>query len=321
MTLPTVEAPLPADFPSRSRVLMTASCRDCDSIPKVDLAGEVFESPAGRVQRMHNGVLVEADGYCGAWMTEIIRRLHGHHEPQEERLFHEIIGRLPTGATMFELGGYWAYYSLWLKHAVPGARSLVVEPDPVNRGVGMRNFALNSQQAEFVAAGVGERPGTLRFRCEDGSRRSVSVVSVDALMEQHRIEFLDVLHADIQGAELAMLRGAAETIRRGRVRFLMLSTHHHSISGDPLTHQRCLSHLRDIGARILCEHTVAESFSGDGLILASFDARDAELAGVPISYNRAQNSLFREVEYDLAAARTGRWRRALGIPWSRRAAA
>jgi hypothetical protein len=144
-------------------------------------------------------------------------------------------------------------------------------------------------------------------------------------MQRHGVGFLDVLHADIQGAELAMLEGAAETIRERRVRFIIVSTHHHNISGDPLTHQRCLRHLRDAGATILCEHTVAESFSGDGLILASLDPRDTDLAAVKISYNRASESLFRETEYDLAEARVARererkrrWRLRLG--WPRRAA-
>jgi FkbM family methyltransferase len=315
--------PLPADFPSRRRVLMTASCRDCDPIPKVAEAGQVFEASGKRVQRMHNDVLVEADGYCGIWMTEIIRRLHGHHEPQEERLFHEVVSRLPAGATMFELGGYWAYYSLWLKRVVPDARTIIAEPDPVNLGVGRRNFALNGQSAVFLEEAVGTAPGSMQFRCEDGSTREVAVTSVDALMERHAVGFLDLLHADIQGAELAMLEGAAETIRRGRVRLVMVSTHHHNISGDPLTHQRCLRHLKNAGAHILCEHTIAESFSGDGLILASFDPRDADLAAVKISYNRASESLFRETEYDLAEARLARdrtrgWRLRLG--WPRRAA-
>ena len=130
-------------------------------------------------------------------------------------------------------------------------------------------------------------------------------------------------HDQSHAAPADRLEGAAETIRRGRVRLVIVSTHHHNISGDPLTHQRCLRHLKNAGAHILCEHTIAESFSGDGLILASFDPRDADLAAVKISYNRASESLFRETEYDLAEARLARdrtrgWRLRLG--WPRRAA-
>ncbi len=291
------------DFSARRRILITASCHDCDVIPKVPRAGQVLDVSGARVQMMHNGVIVEADGYCGTWMTEIIRRLRGHHEPQEERLFHEVVPRLPAGATMVELGGYWAYYSLWMQGVVQAARSIIVEPDPQNLSLGRRNVALNGKTAEFIDAAIGIRPGTTRFTCENGTTRVVPVTSVDALMEHQQVRFLDLLHADVQGAELVMLEGASETIRSGRVRFIMVSTHHHDISGDPLTHQRCLAYLRTAGAHILCEHTVAESYSGDGLILASFDERDVDLASVPISYNRASHSLFREIEYDLDESR------------------
>jgi hypothetical protein len=56
------------------------------------------------------------------------------------------------------------------------------------------------------------------------------------------------------------------------------------------------------GGTILAEHSVAESFSGDGLIAVSFDSTDSNLAPIPISYNRASHSLFGEQEYDFQAA-------------------
>ena len=66
------------------RVLATVSCQDSDDIPKVPGAGQCRDHDGTRVQVMHNGVLVEQGGYHGAWMSEIIRALRGHHEPQEE---------------------------------------------------------------------------------------------------------------------------------------------------------------------------------------------------------------------------------------------
>lgn len=67
---------------------MAARCRDCDDVPKVADAGEVLETPEGeRIQIMHNGLRVVADGYYGQWMTDLIRLCRGHHETQEERIF------------------------------------------------------------------------------------------------------------------------------------------------------------------------------------------------------------------------------------------
>jgi len=73
------------------RVEMTAACRDSAAIPKVPDAGGIIVEDGQRVQIMHNGVKVVAGGYYGDWTEEIIRRLRGHHEPQEELVFHELL--------------------------------------------------------------------------------------------------------------------------------------------------------------------------------------------------------------------------------------
>jgi hypothetical protein len=99
-----------------------------------------------------------------------------------------------------------------------------------------------------------------------------------------------------------MLHGAVESLKRGKIRFLVLSTHHHSISGDPLTHAKCLDFVRTHGGRVLVEHDIHESFSGDGLIVATFDPLDQSIPPIRVSRNHAANSLFRPLNYDLAEA-------------------
>jgi hypothetical protein len=91
---------------NEQRAEMTASCRDCDHIPKVPDAGWVFAGDGRPVQIMHNGVRVVAGGYYGDWMTSIIARLHGHHEPQEEGVSYAILKNVTSDATMLELGGF-----------------------------------------------------------------------------------------------------------------------------------------------------------------------------------------------------------------------
>jgi FkbM family methyltransferase len=268
-------------------------------------AGEVFEGGGPRYQLMHNGVKVVEDCYCGRWMTEIIRMLDGHHEPQEEKVFHEVLKYLPPGATMVELGSYWAYYYLWFQSDVPGAKTNLVEPDPNNLEVGRRNFQLNSAEGRFFQYSVGREPLPARpFLCEsDGREHPVAETSVDHFFASEGLDRVELMLADIQGAELSMLEGALGSIRAGKLRFLFLSTHHHSISQDPLTHQRCLEWLNDHGAHVIAAHNVTESYSGDGLIVASFDSRDRAIPRVEISLNHPTNSLFRELEYDLDEVR------------------
>jgi FkbM family methyltransferase len=289
----------------KRRVLITSGCRDCDYIPKVPGAGEVFEDGDLRYQLMHNGVKVVEDCYCGRWMTEIIRLLRGHHEPQEEKAFHEVLKYLPPGATMLELGSYWGYYSLWFQQAVPDAKSYLIEPDPNNLAVGKRNFQINSAEGQFFQYSIGREPLAARpFLCEsDGLERPVAETSVDHFVASEGLERIDLLLSDIQGSELSMLEGALRSIRDGKVRFLFLSTHHHSISQDALTHQRCLEWLNAHGAYVIAAHSVVESYSGDGLIVASFDKQDRAIPEIEITMNHPTNGVFRELEYDLDEAR------------------
>jgi FkbM family methyltransferase len=295
---------LPVSADDKWRIAMTAACADCDSIPKVDGAGTVVQADGYRYQLMHNGVRILEDCYYGRWMTELIRLLRGHHEPQEERVFHELLKHVEPGATMVELGCFWAYYSLWFQRAIPGAKNVMVEPDSNNLSAGRRNFELNRSVGRFIQASVGAASAPAQpFVCEsDGVTREVPCLCVDDLVEDEAIERLDILLVDTQGAELSALEGAVKTIEAGKLRFILLSTHHHSISHDPLLHQRCLQFLRKHGAHIIAEHSIVESYSGDGLIAASFFEADKAIPQIALSKNRASTSLFREYEFDLAEA-------------------
>ena len=90
--------------------------------------------------------------------------------------------------------------------------------------------------------------------------------------------------------------------KKKKIRFIFLSTHHHSISHDPLIHEKCLDFLNEHNAHIIVSHTISESFSGDGLIVASFDKNDAKLKKIDISRNDRGNYIFKPLSYDLDKA-------------------
>lgn len=294
------------------RVNLTISCTDADALPKVPGAGEVFERDGVTLQRMFNGVLIEEGCYAGHWMTEVIRSLHGHHEPQEEVAFAAIIDRLQRdnieNPRMIEFGSFWSFYSLWFGSALKDAQMFGLEPDPNNLEVGKRNAILNGQenQIEFLHGAIGNEPGEpLLFDNEsDGGTTTVIQQDLDSLLTRKNWDKVDLVLVDVQGAEAILLSRARETLKSGRVRFLVVSTHHHAISNDPLTHQKAVQLIEECGGHILAEHTPEESFSGDGLVAASFDPADDDMT-VAISYARARDSVFGELEWDLAASLTG----------------
>jgi FkbM family methyltransferase len=283
------------------RVEMTAACRDSAAIPKVPDAGRIVMEDGQRIQIMHNGVKVVAGGYYGDWTEEIIRRLKGHHEPQEELVFHELLRHIGASAVMIELGGFWCYYSLWfLSHFPAERRAVVVEPDPKHLAVGQANARLNGRAIDFLQASAGASYVAQQdFKAEASGLVTVPQVSVEYLLEKYAIAKLDILHCDIQGAETVVLDSCRELFREKRIQFCVVSTHAHHISGDPLTHQRCLAILKEAGGRIIAEHDVHESFSGDGLIAAYFGDEAIDWPNLPISYNRYSTSLFRNPLFDL----------------------
>jgi len=289
--------PSPTPMTPRKRIEMTVACRDCDSIEKVPAAGEVLMQDGVAVQVMHEGTRVRAGGYHGDWMLEVIKRLQGHHEPQEERLFDEIVRHCRSESLIVELGAHWAYYANWYLGAIPGSRGVCVEPDESNLALAAENLALNGRKAELIHACVGGTTGQTTLHAET-LRRDVTVDCLDmgGLLARIGRQPIEVLHMDVQGAENDFLRSmrSAGVVdgERPLVRFLVVSTHHATISGSPDTHRECLEAIEDLGGFVLAEHAVEESFSGDGLIVASFLLGDAMLPLPEISRNKPERSLF-----------------------------
>ena len=276
------------------RVTMTLRCRDTDPIPKVPGAGQVIDRDGLKVQVMHDGTLVVAGGYHGDWMAQIIRGLNGHHEPQEELAFHHLLRQCRPGTMIVEVGAFWAYYTTWYLGVVAGSTAMCVEPDANNLACGERNLTINGRSATWVNACVGrEHAAAMDVRREsDGVTVSVPCHSLDSLLALVGRRPIEMLHVDCQGAELPFLESLGSAAQEGLLRFVVVSTHHVTISGSPTTHQDCLRQLQSLGATILCEHTVEESFSGDGLIVASFQSADAGLEIPAISRNEPRESLF-----------------------------
>lgn len=279
------------------RTLMTIGCRDTDVIPKVPGAGAVVQEGEHLVQVMHNGLRVQAGGYYGDWMAQIIRGLQGHHEPQEELVYHHLLRYVRHGTRMAELGAFWAYYTLWYLKEVPGSTALCVEPDPYNLSVGKNNAWLNRMldRVEFRNAWIGGQAAEAVAAATENSGGEVRlpVMDMDAVLDSLGGQPLELLHMDIQGAELGFIESMPAAVEKKLLRFVMCSTHNSAISGSKTTHPDCVEALRQLGANILVEHDVIESYSGDGMILASFYREDAMLRFPEVSRNRAQTSLFK----------------------------
>jgi FkbM family methyltransferase len=286
------------------RARMTTLCRDTDYIPKVKNAGNIEIHAGKEVQIMHNGLVVLKNGYQGRWQAEVIQDLKGTHEPQEEKVFFEVLQRIDPGGVIMELGAWWAYYSLWFLKQIPQSMAICCEPDENNLKIGQQNAKLNKISEERIrfyqsAAGSKDsRPVDFINTEGTGAKARVPIRSVDSLIKENSLDRLEILHLDIQGHELEALHGALQSIKQRKLRFVFISTHHYSISQDLNIHQKCKDFILDNGGHMIAEHTISESCSGDGLIVSSFDARDKEF-NVSVSHVPSKNSLFRSPEDDL----------------------
>jgi FkbM family methyltransferase len=278
----------------RKRIKMTLTCRDSDGTPKVQHAGQVITENGCDYQLMHNGIKVIHGDDRVAWMSEIIQGLKGHHEPQEEKVFHEIVKRAADDGLMIELGCFWAYYSLWFLKDHPHRKAIGLEPDATHLLTAQKNANINglSEQISFVhGLSSMHSAESMNIQTESGQQLQLPGYTLANLLAKAEVARIEIAHCDAQGAESHVVDQMIELGKRGQLRFAIVSTHAYEITGDPLTHQTCLQKLQAAGAHIIAEHDVHESYSGDGLIAASFRSEDQDLT-IELSHNRYSTTLF-----------------------------
>ena len=216
-------------------------------IPRVPNAGQLID---GHLV-MHNGLRVQPMDLC---YMSVLRANRGCHEPQLEWVFQQVLGEIPDGATMMELGASWAFYSMWFFAHVRDASCVLVEPDPARLALGRRNFELNGCRGTFIQDYVG--PGQWEL---------------DRFMRETDRRFVNLLLADIQGAEVDMLEGGDQTLSNGRVGYVFLGTHGQDV------HYRCKEFLerRDY---VIVAHADFDrgTYCFDGVLVA----RHRSLAGL-----------------------------------------
>ena len=228
------------------RVAMTLACRDAEGVPKVRDAGRTMVGEGHPVQIMHNGFMVAEGAYHGDWMAQIISGLRGHHEPQEECVFHRLVGLARPGTMMVELASFWAYYTLWYLHSVPAARALCIEPDPNHMAVGRRNAALNgaTDRIRFIEAWIGgEFRAFHSALCElTGEPRTLPCLDMGAVIATLDDRPIELLHMDAQGVELGFLRSMQGAVEGGK------GAVRHGVHAS-CVHQRLAIHARRLPRR------------------------------------------------------------------------
>jgi FkbM family methyltransferase len=149
------------------------------------------------------------------------------------------------GDIALDAGGCWGDTALWLAHVVGEAGHVhTFEPAPGNRDLLKRNLDLNPALASRITVwgdplgpvagdmvlmpnviGAGAAMQTVLTGDERVEMLELPLQSVDALVRERQIPHVDFLKIDVEGADLGVLQGAAETIRSQRPRLAIACYH------------------------------------------------------------------------------------------------
>ena len=239
----------------RTRIEKVKQSSDNQRIDHVSGAGRIFPT----YQLMHNGIRITLGSYYDYGNTHLLMENNGVHEPQEEYVFQQVLPFIREGGTMMELGSYWAFYSLWFASKVKNARCIMIEPDPHKMNFGKLNFKLNGLKGQFRLGFIDGHTDTTK---------SIPTYNVDHLMKEFKVDFLDILHSDIQGYELNMLKGAADALRNHKIGYAFISTHSNEL------HRQCIDELKRYGYVIVADANLDESFATDGVIVAKLPGQN-----------------------------------------------
>jgi FkbM family methyltransferase len=178
---------------------------------------------------------------------KVLRILNGTYEREQTALFEQM---LDPGDTVLDVGANVGYYTLLASVLVGGGgRVHAFEPEPRNAGFLRRHVQINGRgNVHVVQAAVSDVAGTARFdfgsgtgtgRLAQAGALEVRTVRLDDYCAEHGLAPA-AIKIDVEGAEMSVLQGARETLRR-HLPVLFLSTHGAAV------HRACLGFLRGAG--------------------------------------------------------------------------
>lgn len=169
--------------------------------------------------------------------------LTGQYEPQETAI---LLSLIRPGSTFVDVGANWGYYTLLAARRVgPAGRVIAVEPDPrmfavLDANVRRNGFdwvtasrvAALDQPGEATLLGFDETAGNFGTSTVGGAddrhdvpRYRVATAPLDAILAEARVDTVHVMKVDVEGAEVAVLRGLAQHLARASVDRLLLELH------------------------------------------------------------------------------------------------
>lgn len=172
---------------------------------------------------------------------------------------------LPVGGTFLDVGAHAGYFTLLAAHCVgPSGKVLALEPTPPTFGAlqnHLRANAVTNVQAHMIA--LSEANGSLRLYIPPaGETRDYNVTCVprsdwiaidvpcrrlDEFLIESKIDHINLMKMDVEGAEPRVLTGAVGPLKRGVVKHLIVEVNGPRLSEAGSNPAKLVDQLSSLG--------------------------------------------------------------------------
>ena len=203
------------------------------------------------------------------------------HQEEYDK-FQHVLSNVATinkdNPVMIELGSNWALWSLCFRKAFPNGQNILIELGKRALLVGVENFNLNNFTQKHYWGGIflnnsgtfGNRKADLEYPKIDGEYYDDSIsgnvvgpeLDFIDILNKEKIDIVDLLHMDIQGSELPLMRQLSDFNLLRNFNNLVIATHSQSI------HKEIKNILLKNNFTIM-EECEFGSVGGDGMFFAT----------------------------------------------------
>ena len=168
-----------------------------------------------------------------------IRFIKGTYEPKNVEAIQKTVREDDIA---YDVGAHVGYFSVLMGDIVgSGGKVIAFEPRGLNLGYLQRHVSVNNcNNIEIVSKAVGDHSGQAKLETRTGSGtgyisdtgdEAVEITSIDELVESGALPPPTFLKIDVEGGEMAVLRGARKVIATQRPR-MILATHGDEIDAE-----------------------------------------------------------------------------------------
>ncbi len=169
--------------------------------------------------------------------------------------FHNYMPK--SGDIVFDLGGYMGAFTFYMSKLVGDkGRVYTFEPNPENYLI-IQNIIDDNKLTNVVLIkkGIFNKTGNLEFYgsgssgnfvniYNEGRNNTFEVISLDDFVRQYSINSINYIKSDIESAEIQLLEGAKESIKKGVVKNWAIASYHR-LTNEKRAYIDCEKILKD----------------------------------------------------------------------------